>query len=129
MTSSALPKSSSLSVRRPRKWSTPAMDAKTAVNRYHSSNGETGMLSAGRIVLIAFVAACVIAGGGVLYLDVGNHPMSYYSVTGEFDYQQAFVFALIGALYLGPLLFFSSLMLYGLGYILVFGLQALVSRK
>jgi hypothetical protein len=61
-----------------------------------------GVLSAGRIVLIAFVAACVIAGGGILHLDVGNHPMSYYSVTGEFDYQQAFVSALIGACTSGP---------------------------
>jgi hypothetical protein len=87
------------------------------------------MLSAGRIVLIVLVAACMIAGGGVLYLDVGNHPMSYYSVTGEFDYQQAFVFALIGALYLGPWLFFASLMLYGIGYIFVFGFQSLLNRK
>ena len=87
------------------------------------------MLSAGRTVLIAFVAACLIAGGGVLYLDVGNHPMSYYSVDGTFDYRQAAIFGLLGAMYLGPWLFFASLMLYGLGYILVFGFQSLVSRK
>jgi hypothetical protein len=87
------------------------------------------MLSAGGIVVIAFVAACVIAGGSVLYLDIGNHPMSYYSVEGVFDYRQAIAFALIGALYLGPWLFFVSLMAYGVGYVLVFGFQTLLNRK
>jgi len=87
------------------------------------------MASPVRLLLIAFVIAVVIAGGGVLYLDVGNHPMTYYSVTGAFDYRQAIVFALLGGVWLGPSVFCFGLVLYGIGYAFVFGFRLLLNRK
>jgi hypothetical protein len=85
-------------------------------------------MSPGRIVLIAFVTAFLIAGMGLLYIDVRNEPTDYYSITEDFNYGYAVVFALMGGLYLGPFVFFAGLMLYGLGYLVVFGLRDLLNR-
>jgi len=87
------------------------------------------MASPARLFLIGLVTACLIAGGGVLYLDVGHDPMSYYSVTGGFDYQYAIVSALIAGLSLGPFLFLVGLILYGIGCVVVLGFQLLLGRK
>lgn len=86
-------------------------------------------MSPARILLTIFAAACLIGGGGVLYLDIGNKPMVYYSIAEGFNYEYAFTFALIGAVYLGPILFFVGLMLYGVGALLVTGIQLLLQRK
>ena len=86
------------------------------------------MPSPARLFLICFVTACLIAGGGVLYLDVGNHPMTYYSVTGDFDYGQAIVFALLGGAWLGPFLFLIGLNLYGVGCVVMLGFRHLLNR-
>ena len=86
-------------------------------------------MSPARILLIIFAAACLTGGGGVLYLDVGNKPMVYYSVSEGFNYEYAITFALMGAVYFGPFLFFISLMLYGIGALLVAGIQMLLHRK
>ena len=72
-----------------------------------------------RIALAALSIACVIGGAGVLYLDIANEPMSYYSVSGAFDYRYAIVTALLAGAYLGPWLFPVGLLLYGIGYLLV----------
>jgi hypothetical protein len=82
-----------------------------------------------RIALIALAVACVIGGGGVLYLDVSNDPMSYYSVTGAFDYQYAIVTALVAGAFLGLSLFPVGLMLYGIGYLFLRGFRIMVSRN
>jgi hypothetical protein len=87
------------------------------------------MASPVKLFLIAFVAACAVAGGGVLYLDVGNKPMVYYSVTGAFDYEYAAVFALMGALFLGPFLFALGYVLFSIGWVFVLGFQLLLRRK
>jgi hypothetical protein len=86
-------------------------------------------MSPARILLIIFAAACLIGGGGVLYLDIGNKPMVYYSITDGFNYEYAITFALMGAAYFGPILFFIGLMLYGIGALLVAGIQLLLQRK
>ena len=85
-------------------------------------------MSPGRIVLIAFVTACLIAGLGVLYIDIGNKPSVYYSITEGFNYRYAARFALMCGLYLGPFVFFAGLMFYGLVYLLVLGLRNLLNR-
>jgi hypothetical protein len=89
----------------------------------------SSVMSPARIVAMIFAAACLIGGGGVLYLDIGNNPMDYYSLSGGFDYEYAITFALIGAAYFGPYLFFVSLMLYGFAYTLFMGVKLLLHRK
>src|SRR5687768_6254272 len=86
------------------------------------------MTSPVRLILLALIAACIAAGGGVLYIDVGNKPMVYYSVTQGFNYRYALEFALGGGLYLGPFLFFIGVWLYGVGYALVFGFRLLLKK-
>ena len=86
-------------------------------------------MSPARILLIIFAAACLIGGGGVLYVDIGNKPMVYYAGRDGFNYEYAVTFALMGAAYFGPILFFVGLMLYGIGALLVTGLQLLLQRK
>jgi hypothetical protein len=81
------------------------------------------------ILLIIFATACVIAGGGVLYLDVGNKPMVYYAGREGFNYEYAITFALMGAAYLGPIFFFVGLVLYGFGCAAVDGIRLLFRRK
>ena len=80
-----------------------------------------------RIALAALAIACVIGGGGVLYLDIGNEPMSYYSATGAFDYQYAVTTALVAGVFLGPWLFPVGLALYAMGYLLLLGLRKLLN--
>jgi hypothetical protein len=65
----------------------------------------------------------------VLYLDVGNKPMVSYSLTEGFNYGHAIIFGAMGGLYLGPFLFLIGLMLYGIGYVVVFGLRLLLGWR
>jgi len=86
-------------------------------------------MSPPRVLLIIFATACLIGGGGVLYLNVENEPTDYYSVNGGFDYGYAIMFASMGAVYFGPILFFLALLLYGFGYVFVVAVQLLLHRK
>ena len=86
-------------------------------------------MSPARVLLIIFAVACLIGGGGVLYLDIGNKPMVYYSISDGFNYKYAITFALMGAAYFGPFLFFIGLMLYGVGSVVVTGVRLMLHRK
>lgn len=81
-----------------------------------------------KLLLAALLIACLIAGGGVLHLDIGNDPMSYRSVTGGFDYQYAMVTALMAGAFMGPLVFFVGLVLCGIGYVFVVAVLHLFQR-
>jgi hypothetical protein len=87
------------------------------------------MSSPARTLLIIFAAACLIAGGGVLYIDIGNKPMVYYVGREGFNDEYAITVALIGAAYLGPIFFFVGLVLHGLGGMIVQGVPLLLRRK
>jgi hypothetical protein len=82
-----------------------------------------------RLLLVALVVTCLLTGGEVLYLDIGNDPMSYRSTTGHFDYQYAMITALMAGASLGPFVFLVGLVLCGIGYVFVVGAQLLLHRK
>jgi hypothetical protein len=82
-----------------------------------------------RLLLVGFVAACLMSGGGVLYLDTSNDPMSYRDGTGGFDYEYALVTALIAGASLGPFVFSIGLLVFGIGYVLVLGAQLVLRRS
>jgi hypothetical protein len=82
-----------------------------------------------KLLLAGFLAAFLVTGVGVLYLDTGNDPMSYRAAAGGFDYQYAVVTALMAGASMGPFVFLIGLVLGGIGYALVLGAQLLLFRK